>query len=300
MDWLRSAVPAVNKGIVVDSVLMIAFQVLGGVSSSMMSFSLPGFPTFLNYFPASLGIVLFYFIARLRKETPFTGKSIQLKSQQQYLYISLTTVAMWSCYTYSAAWVDGNLQAVLVNLLMVFIYVFSVALLGLRITRRETFASLLIAAGVFIGCWPAIHGLYADKGDDDEAHVSWFNSWYFIACFLSAVILNSLTCVFQERAFRKPHYLDEATCLFWAMVQGFIPLMMLVPMESVPEINATPNATSFVAAWENQAGCINLFPSSHFIPRPRHPFFIPQCWPSLFYSLRPRHPFLFLRPGHTS
>eukprot|EP00042_Codosiga_hollandica_P033141 m.218391 g.218391 ORF g.218391 m.218391 type:complete len:190 (+) comp54117_c0_seq22:868-1437(+) len=38
------------------------------------------------------------------------------------------------------------------------------------------------------------------------------------------------------------------------MVQGFIPLMMLVPMESVPEINATPNATSFVAAWENQAG----------------------------------------------
>jgi drug/metabolite transporter (DMT)-like permease len=184
--------------------------------------------------------------------------------------LALLTVLTYSCWNYSGAWVDGNLQQVLANLTFVFVFIFSVPVLGLRISKREALASLIIILGVLLGMYPAIHDIAVGVSDDDDTgasgsgegaheHPSWFNSWYFILLFIAAVMFQALGFVYQDRALRPPYNLEESSCLFWYSWYSIPPYILLIPMECLPEINATTEFTSFASTWTSQAGAFRCF-----------------------------------------
>eukprot|EP00042_Codosiga_hollandica_P040680 m.353463 g.353463 ORF g.353463 m.353463 type:complete len:119 (-) comp55923_c0_seq6:2437-2793(-) len=56
LTWRQLVLRArsVNRDILFDSVVMLLFGVLNNVAVSMMSFAMPGYPSFINYFPCIL------------------------------------------------------------------------------------------------------------------------------------------------------------------------------------------------------------------------------------------------------
>eukprot|EP00042_Codosiga_hollandica_P040677 m.353540 g.353540 ORF g.353540 m.353540 type:complete len:425 (-) comp55923_c0_seq11:1297-2571(-) len=247
-------VPKFDRSILINSALMTLFGVINAVTSSMVSFVMPGYPSFANYFPSILCAILLVPIALIKKEQVFSGKSLTRTAQWQYCVLTIVTCACWLTWTYSGAWVDGNLQQVLVNLGFVFVYIFSVPILKFKISRREIFAAIIITCGVIIGSYPALEKLSNGEADYEEEHPDWYNSWYFILAYIVAIAFQSLQFVYQDRALRQPYNLDEASCLFWTSMYSVVPYVLFVPMESVPQVNALPEAQSFSWAWENQAG----------------------------------------------
>eukprot|EP00042_Codosiga_hollandica_P040679 m.353425 g.353425 ORF g.353425 m.353425 type:complete len:426 (-) comp55923_c0_seq3:1360-2637(-) len=259
LTWRQLVLRArsVNRDILFDSVVMLLFGVLNNVAVSMMSFAMPGYPSFINYFPCILCVPFFYAFAIYKKEEVLSGKALTDRSQAQYWILTWTTVLSWIALSYAAAWVDGNLQQVLSNLGFVFVFIFSVPILRLKISMREAIASLIITGGVLLGTSPAIHDMVT--GASSEDHEPWFNSWYFVISYVLAILFQALQSVYQERAFRAPYHLEEASCLFWYSLHSVIPLTLMVPMESLPQVNSLPEGKSFNWAWENQAGAFRCF-----------------------------------------
>ena len=201
-----------DRTVAIESLIMTIFGILNNVSTSMMQFSFQGYPSFTNYFAAIVSCAILVLLSLYKKEQVLSGISLTWLAQKQYLILGLITVVTYGSWTYAGAWVDGNLQQVLSNLTFVFVFIFSVPILGLKISKREAFASLIIVLGVLVGMIPALEGIITgtddDGGDDgDDAtdlRPPWFNSWYFICLFILAVLFQALGFVYQDRALRPP------------------------------------------------------------------------------------------------
>jgi drug/metabolite transporter (DMT)-like permease len=225
------------------------FGVLNNVSLSMMSFAFPGYPPFINYFPAIVSLFMFLPLAIYRKEEVLHGKSLTFQAQKQYFLLGILTAFNWGAFSYSAAWVDGNLQQILSNVQSFFVFFFSIPILGLSISKRELLASFVIFGGVLVGMIPTFERMSEGNTTLDASQKPWFNAWYFISAYVVAIILQALQFVYQERAFRNPYLLDEASCLFWYSLQVLFPLILMTPLESLAQVNATTENRSFAWAW---------------------------------------------------
>jgi drug/metabolite transporter (DMT)-like permease len=266
---LSCEMPKIDKSVVFYSIFMLCSGVLNNVALAMMSYSFPGYPSFLNYFLTLLSCVVFLILALIRKEDVFGCRSLSWLAQKQYLILTACTVLSWVALEYTSAWVDGDLQQILSNLGFVFVYMFSVPILKLRISRWEFLSSVVIVAGVVVGLIPSMRSLADHDSTSNGTHPSWYNAWYFVFVFVLSYVFQALISVFQERALRAPYHLQEVTCLFWMTLYGSVLLAMFIPMESLPEINALPYSRSFGWAWANQAGafkCLAGQPSDDAYP----------------------------------
>jgi hypothetical protein len=250
--------PKFSRGLLIDSLWMIGFAVLNDIAVSMLDFSFAGFPSFNNYFCTALSVPIFLVIALIRKEEVLSGRSLTWMAQKQYLILAITTVISWDAIAGSAAWVDGNLQQLLANAWFVFVFILSVPMMNLRISKREVLASLVIVGGILLGSYESLKDL-SGSGLAASGVQSWFNAWYFILIFIISIFFQALNSVCQEKVFRAPYHLQEASCLFWYALYCVIPFLLSIPLESLPQVNATDKGRSVAWAYENQAGAFRCF-----------------------------------------
>jgi len=247
---------------------VLIFGVLNNVAVAQMSYQMPSFPSFLNYWVAILSVPFFAALGKLFGEPVFETLDSRWRREhpgqawehhKQYLILGFVTGVNWITIQYVAAWVDGNLQQVVSGLGPVFVLLFSIPLTNLQVTRRELLGSSVAICGVMIAAWPAIKGLLGLSDEDsEEVHPSWYDSWYFIFMFLVSVFAQSLEYVWQDRTF-KLHNLLPATCCFWYQLYG-IPLYILaIPIEMLPQVTGTPESNTLSYVMDNQWAAFRCF-----------------------------------------
>jgi uncharacterized membrane protein len=68
-------------------------------------------------------------------------------------------------------------------------------------------------AGIVVASLPALRKTAA--GETVAGHEPWYNSWYFIAVFLSSTVCVAWQQVWQEHVFDLQLGITAATCVFW-------------------------------------------------------------------------------------
>jgi len=255
-----------NKGVIPLCLTVLLFTVINNVAVAQMSYEMPGFPSFLNYFVALMSCPLFLMIAKFKGEDPLRTLSSEWRQRnpgqawvehKQYGILALTTGINWISIQYVAAWVDGNLQQVMAGLTPVFVYLLSVPIVRLSMGRKEASASLIVITGVIIASYPAISDMI--EGNTSDSHPYWYNSWYFVLIFFISVFFQSLEYVWQERVYHEPYNLKEATCLFWYQLYAVIPYLIASPIEMLPQITGSEEGHDFNWLLDNQAAAFRCF-----------------------------------------
>jgi hypothetical protein len=241
---------------------MIFFGVLSNVGTAQMAFSMPGYPSFLNYAVGIFSLPFFLTIAWYRRED---WKDMSWKIHKQYLILAIIAAANWISLQYVAAWVDGSTQQLLSLINVPAVYLFERLLTGLVVKKRELISSIFVLIGIGVGIVPLFLKTNAEKID----HPEWYDAWYFIVIFGISVSLQSLLFVCQEIVFHEPYDLSEGSCLFWYQLYA-IPLYILaIPLEAIQKINALPYNKNISWTFENQLGAFRCFigkPLAHEFP----------------------------------
>jgi hypothetical protein len=243
---------------------MIFFGILSNVGTAQMAFSMPGYPSFLNYAVGIFSLPFFLTIAWYRGED---WKDMEWKNtHKQYLILALISALNWISLQYVAAWVDGSTQQLLSLINVPAVYLFEKLLTGLVVNKRELISSIFVLIGIGIGIIP----LFIDKSNAEKStHPEWYDAWYFILIFGISVSLQSLLFVCQERVFHVPYDLSEASCLFWYQLYAIPFYVLAIPLEAVQQINALPYNKNISWSFENQLGAFRCFigkPLAHEFP----------------------------------
>jgi hypothetical protein len=249
--------PKFTLDVVVLSLLFIFLGTVNGVSGSMLSFNMPGYPSFSNYFPAAIACIFHFLMSLFGHHEELFGPSTKTKTAQRwYMLLTVTAVINTALLSYSTAWVDGSIQQVLCNLDFALVYLFSVLIMKIPWTRRQVAATVIILFGVGLGCYPVFETIINHRADWEESRVPWYDNWEFVCAGIASCVFLSLHRVLQERSLQPPYNLEENTELFWVSTYSIIPFMLLIPIETIPHINAMTESHSVAWAWQNQRGAM--------------------------------------------
>ena len=95
------------------STLLLFFIVINNVSSSMMAYVMPHYPSWLLYATTIIYTMGFYLLAIWNGERPFSKENLSFKNQSQFLWLGMWTFLNGLTFQFSDPWISGNLAQLL-------------------------------------------------------------------------------------------------------------------------------------------------------------------------------------------
>ena len=206
------------------SILLLFFIVVNNISSSMMAYVMPHYPSWLLYATTILYTIGFYFLAIWNGEKPFSKENLTYKNQRQFLWLGLWTFLNGLTFQFADPWISGNLAQLLSMLGIPFVWIFSKLILKDSFTCIEIWGSLIVIAGVIFGSLPKLtcilpsvnsncnsNGTWKQLPDNNSHTYSYKSNHppFMVILFIISVLFQAIEQVWQDKAFRKPYQLKK-------------------------------------------------------------------------------------------
>lgn len=229
--------------------VFLLFGVANNVSSTMMGYVMPIFPSFLLYWTTLVYTIMFYGIAWYRGQKPFTTEHRTPIKMRQYYWLGAWTAFNGLCFQFSNVWLDGPLQQLLINLSIPITFVINRFYFPQKkYSWKEKLGYGMVLVGIIVGVIPSIKHIEQTS----DSHES--DNWYWILVFIASVIFSVLQEVQQDYAFDDDVGIqaEKAVTLFWFNLLSLPIYILTIPMESVAYLNGSTNSTSIKESFVNQ------------------------------------------------
>lgn len=254
------------------STLLLFFIVINNVSSSMMAYVMPHYPSWLLYATTIIYTIGFYLLAIWNGERPFSKENLSFKNQSQFLWLGMWTFLNGLTFQFSDPWISGNLAQLLSMFGIPCVWFLSKFLLKDSFTRYEMIGSSIVIFGIILGSLPKLTCILPSVNSDCNSDGTWkkipenshtysykSNPPFMVILFIISVAFQAIEQVWQDKAFRKPYQIKNATCLFWYNLYSIPPYIISIFLESIQYINGTDQNKSVQYAWENQIHAFRCF-----------------------------------------